>query len=74
MPSFGEWGFVLASNVRYDWDGMALDVPLCYLEPALLPRMRQFDADMARMPTSISTQDTAAVWRYYLEDWRRWRE
>lgn len=74
VPSFGEWGFVLASNVRYDWDGMALDVPLRYLEPALLPRMRQFDADMAQTPTSISTQDTAAVWRYYLEDWRRWRE
>lgn len=73
IPSFGYWGFVLASDVAIDWSSIKLRVPMRFLTPDLLPRMTLFDADTSEVPTEISTLENPAVWRYYLEGWRRWR-
>ncbi len=73
IPSFGDWGFVLASNLNVDWNNIALEVPLRFLSPTTLRTMLSFDADTAELPTEVSSLATSAVWRYYLEDWQRWR-
>jgi spermidine synthase len=73
IPSFGYWGFVLASNQTVDWNSIKLRAPTRFVTKELLPLMLEFDADTTEVPTEISTLENPAVWRYYLEGWRRWR-
>jgi spermidine synthase len=73
IPTFGDWGFVVASNLKIDWGRIQIGVPTHYLKNDLLGKMITFDPDTAEVPTDISTLENPAVWRYYLEGWRRWR-
>ena len=73
IPSFGDWGFVVASDLSVDWSRLRVGVPTRFLRNEMLGMMTIFDADTAEVPTEISTLENPAVWRYYLEGWRRWR-
>lgn len=73
VPSFGDWGFVLASNLNIEWSRIQVSVPTRYLTANILGGLTTFDRDTAEVPTEISTLENPAVWRYYLEGWRRWR-
>lgn len=73
IPSFGDWGFVLASDLSLDWNRITLDSPLRFLTPQQLNDMRTFDPDTAEVTTDTSSLENATVWRYYLQGWQRWR-
>ncbi len=73
VPAFGDWGFVLASNLDVEWNRVVLQVPVRFLKPELLPDLTTFDPDSTKVPTDVSTLENPAVWRYYLEGWQRWR-
>ncbi len=73
VPSFGDWGFVLASDLNVNWDGLRLRAPTRFLTSELLPALAQFDPDLAEVPTDVSTLENPVVLRYYIEGWRRWR-
>lgn len=70
VPSFGEWGYVLASPG-------ALQVPtgvpqgLRYLNDEVMASLFVFSPDMMRVPTEINRLSTQALVRYYEADWRR---
>lgn len=72
VPSFGEWGFVLASSAALEPASAAIGVPTRYLSRELLPHLFSFGADVAAVPVEVSTFDRPTVQRYYLEGWRRW--
>jgi spermidine synthase len=73
IPSFGDWGFVMASDLKIDWSRVKLQVPTRYLTNGHLPNMAVFDPDTSEVPTDISTLENPLVMRYYMEGWRRWR-
>ena len=73
IPTFGDWGFVIASDLNIDWSRLHIHVPTRYLKDDLLSVMTMFDPDISEVPTDISTLENPAVWQYYLEGWRRWR-
>jgi spermidine synthase len=73
VPSFGDWGFVLATDRPIEWSGLRVPGALRFLSTQMLGPMRTFDADEAEMPTEISTLENPIVQRYYLEGWRLWR-
>ncbi len=73
VPSFGYWGFVLASDVKLSWGDIDLRVPMRFLRKELLPGMLVFDPDSTEIPADVSTLESPSVWRYYLQDWARWR-
>jgi spermidine synthase len=73
IPSFGDWGFVMASDLKLDWSRAKIEVPTRFLTPGNLPEMTVFDPDTNEIPTEISTLQNPAVLRYYVEDWRHWR-
>ena len=50
VPSFGEWGFILAS--RRPWRMPSAAAGLRFLDVAGLPALFQFPPDMARVPGS----------------------
>jgi spermidine synthase len=73
IPSFGDWGFVLASDLKVDWNSVQLHVPTQFLTNERLPTMTVFDPDTSEVTTDISTLENPAVLHYYLEGLGRWR-
>ena len=73
VPAFGEWGYVLGSNLKIDWSRLTPRVPTRFLTAQVIPGMPVFDADTSEVPTDVSTLENPAVTRYYLEGWKHWR-
>jgi spermidine synthase len=72
VPSFGDWGFVLAAERELTLEGVRLPPGLRFLTPALLPALPTFGGDVAEVPVDVSTIDHPQVLRYYLEGSRQW--
>jgi len=72
VPSFGEWGFVLASldGGRYT-PPTVLPSGLRYLTVAEVPRMFEFAADMQPVPVEANRLNTQVLVRYYEQEWDR---
>jgi spermidine synthase len=68
VPSFGEWGFVLASRTAVP---AADRVPpgLRYLTAATLPPLFVFPDDMRRVPVAVNRLSTQALVHYYESEW-----
>jgi spermidine synthase len=68
VPSFGEWGFVLAGRER---PPVTSDLPahLRFLTLATLKEMFHFPNDMARVPVEPNRLHTQALVRYYEQEW-----
>jgi spermidine synthase len=68
VPSFGEWGFVIAS--RRPWR-MPAAVPdgLRFLSPAGLPQLFDFPRDMARLPAEVNRLSNQVLVTTYEREW-----
>jgi spermidine synthase len=68
VPSFGEWGFVLASRTPLK---LRDDYPagLRFVSAATVEDMRHFPPDMDRVPTDINRLDSQALVRYFDAEW-----
>jgi spermidine synthase len=71
VPSFGEWGFVIASMVDYAAPA-AYPPGLRFVSTETAPAMFQFPADMARLDTLIQRLDDQALVRYFDEEWSKY--
>ena len=69
VPSFGEWGFQLASMDSLPVAPVAFGVPLHFLRAELFPGMRLFDPDMVRVPGETNRLDKPILARYYRQEW-----
>ncbi|AHG93086.1 Spermidine synthase (plasmid) [Gemmatirosa kalamazoonensis] len=72
VPSFGEWGFVLAAarSAPYTFpDG--LPAGLRYLTPREVPQLFTFATDMLPVPARVNRLNDQALVRYYDEEWSR---
>ena len=70
VPSFGEWGFVLAS--RRPWRvpvPEALPPGLRFLDAATLPTLFDFPPDMARVPAQVNRLSNQALVQVYAQEW-----
>jgi spermidine synthase len=70
VPSFGEWGYVLASPVPLRVP-TGLPPGLKYLNDDVMKSLFTFSPDMARVPTEVNRLSTQSLVRYYESDWRR---
>ncbi|WP_420126631.1 polyamine aminopropyltransferase [Longimicrobium sp.] len=70
VPSFGEWGFVLAGRDDYT-PPARLPQGLRYLTPGTVPSLFEFPADMRPVPVQANRLDDQILVRYYSEDWER---
>jgi spermidine synthase len=72
VPSFGEWGFVLASLADGGYTPPAsLPGGLRYLTVAEVPRMFEFSADMQPVAVEVNRLNTQILVRYYEQEWDR---
>jgi spermidine synthase len=69
VPSFGEWGFVLASR-RTVTLPPALPENLRFLAAATLPSLFEFPSDMARVPMPANRLNDQILVRTLEAEWR----
>ncbi|RYF73409.1 MAG: polyamine aminopropyltransferase, partial [Comamonadaceae bacterium] len=68
VPSFGEWGFVMAS--RRPWRlPERLPEGLRFLTPATLPLLFDFPQDMARVPAQVNRLSNQVLVNTYEREW-----
>jgi spermidine synthase len=72
VPSFGEWGFVLAGHAPFNIPTTLPD-GLRYLTPAVMKEMFAFPPDMDRVPTDINRLDNQVLVRYFESEWGRYQ-
>ncbi len=72
IPSFGDWGFILASKKKIDLKDIQIDVATRYLEADLLPGLFTFSKDLRHPHAAPSTLDKPLVLTYYLKGWKDW--
>ena len=73
VPSFGEWGFVIASHRPWAWPA-ALPAGLRFLGLEGLPALFQFPPDMARLPTGVNRLSNQLLVYTFEEEWGRVHE
>ncbi|MBL8397124.1 MAG: polyamine aminopropyltransferase [Candidatus Accumulibacter sp.] len=70
VPSFGEWGFVLASRHGYQ-PPSAYPVETRFLTPETTPALFIFPGDMTRVETEINRLNNQVLVRYFEHEWRQ---
>ena len=71
VPSFGEWGFVLAAHGALPRPG-PLPAGLRFLTPTTDALAFAFAPDMARRPTPVNRLDNQSLVRTFEAEWARW--
>jgi spermidine synthase len=70
VPSFGEWGYVVASRRPYRMPGR-LPEGLRFLSVANLPALFDFPLDMARVPAEVNRLSNQVLVTTYEAEWGR---
>jgi spermidine synthase len=70
IPSFGEWGFVLAARDREPLPRHPLPAELRFLDEATLRGLFVFPKDLHRRETPPNRLDNQVLVRLYEQDWR----
>jgi spermidine synthase len=71
VPSFGEWGFVLAS--RRELPVPSASPPGCrFLDAAAMTSLFVLSPDMGPLDVDVNRLDNQALVRYYEAEWRKW--
>ncbi len=69
VPSFGEWGFVLAGRRPYA-PPTAYPADTRFLTPAVTPALFEFPRDMARVDAEVNQLNNQVLVRYFEQEWR----
>lgn len=72
VPTFGEWGFVIASAHTLDWDSITPSVTTRYLDKTTLASMTRFPPDMSEVDTELNELHTHKLVKYYEAGWKKW--
>ncbi len=71
VPSFGEWGFALATTAKAP-PTLPAGLTLRYLNEDMAAAMFQLPADLARRDVEVNRLGTAVLARYYANGYRTW--
>ena len=71
VPSFGEWGYVLALKRPRPVPGPLAKVPLRFLDQRVMESLFVFPPDMAVKKAKVNFLDTQALVAYYNREWTR---
>ena len=71
VPSFGEWGFVVATTQAQFEIPQAYHLPMRYLTGETTREMFAFPPDMQRLPMEPNRLDTQSLVREFEQDWRQ---
>ena len=71
VPSFGEWGFVVASRRAFSPASQVAALPagLRFLNPQTLPLLFDFPTDMSRVPAPVNRLSNQELVHSYEQEW-----
>ena len=73
VPSFAEWGFVLASKTPIDLKSLKLNkIETKFLNQESLLKAFVFEKDLVSDKKNYSSLENPAVLSYYLKEWKYW--
>lgn len=72
VPSMGDWGFTLASNVKIHPDRIKISVPTRFLKEGNVDPLFYFGKDVSEVETEINYLNSHKLLRYYEHEWRMW--
>ncbi len=72
VPSFGEWGFVLASDLPFEVPRKLAAGELKYLTDEVLPQLFSLSKDMGPVPVEVNRLNNQVLVQYYESEWRHW--
>lgn len=72
VPSFGDWGFMLAGNRPLDTSNIKINVPTKYLDNNNVESLFVIEKDLLRKDIKASTLNNPTILNYYLNGWRYW--
>ena len=70
VPSFGEWGYVLAGKRGY-LPPTKYDAPARFLTPETTPTLFQLPKDMARVDAEGNRLNNQVLVRYFENEWQQ---
>ncbi len=70
VPSFGEWGFIIASNEPFT-PPAKYPFELRFVTPEIHPALFGFPKDMARVPAEVNRLNNQVLVTYFESEWRR---
>lgn len=71
IPSFGEWGYFLASRKDLTFTGEFID-GLKYVNREILKNMFSFPPDMERLETGVNKLNNQILVRYFEDEWSKY--
>jgi spermidine synthase len=71
VPSFGEWGYVLAKHAAFDAPKRA-PADSRYLSGDVMASLFIWSPDMREVPAEVNRLDNQALVRYYEAEWKHW--
>jgi spermidine synthase len=69
VPSFGEWGFIIASKAAQYQKPLRYTIETRFLDASTTTEMFQFPKDMAQRPVEPNYLNNQRLVRYFEEDW-----
>ena len=72
VPSFGEWGYVLAAARPFEVPRWLPDAELGFLTPETMASLFVLSADMARVPAEVNRLNNQVLVGYHEQEWARW--
>jgi spermidine synthase len=72
VPSFGEWGFVLASRRELPVPSSAPPAGSRYLDAPSMASLFVLTPDMGPADVEVNRLDNQSLVHYYEEEWRKW--
>jgi spermidine synthase len=70
VPSFGEWGYIVASNGPYE-PPAKYSLEMRFLSAELHPALFRFPKDMSRVPAEVNRLNNQVLVQYFESEWRR---
>ncbi len=75
IPSFGDWGFIIAKNEAINVTKAVGNLPLDleYLNANQVKQSFIFPRDITIAQTKLNTLDNPIILNYFLDDWNKWK-
>ncbi len=74
IPSFGEWGFILASRINLNFDDFNLKVSTKFINQKIMQRSLIFAPDMSDLNVKPNMLNNHLLIKYYNDGWVKWFE
>jgi len=74
IPSFGEWGFVIASKMKLPLEKIEPIKALKFIDTKTMQGMKIFDKDISKPEIQSNKLSSHKLIYYYNEGWKKWYE